>query len=153
MKLISMTDYVLKINDNEPKAKNFSSFTEIANYKKEGFEKIFNYAKFLKQPLTLGMFVPCDEDGNVMEEPNHFPTGNNTLEVEVQNKKNQFQQAKERVLFEGFEVDFSDGVINPFLEQYPIGFYDLKEWVLSDKFKTIEDLTPYNLTLTNNVKL
>ena len=40
MKLISMTDFVL--------------------YKKESHTQIMKYAKFLKQPLTLGMFVPCD---------------------------------------------------------------------------------------------
>ena len=42
MKLISMTDFVL--------------------YKKESHTQIMKYAKFLKQPLTLGMFVPCDEE-------------------------------------------------------------------------------------------
>ena len=28
-----------------------------------------NYANFLKQLLKLEMFVPCDEDGNVLEKP------------------------------------------------------------------------------------
>lgn len=30
------------------------------------------FADFIKQPLTLGMFVPCDENGNILEEPEQF---------------------------------------------------------------------------------
>lgn len=54
--LKSMTDFVLEQWHPE-------------NLEKEEFEevytKIHNYAKFLKQPLTLSMFVPCDKKGNV----------------------------------------------------------------------------------------
>jgi hypothetical protein len=31
-----------------------------------------SYANFLNQPLTLGMFVPCDDDGNVLDEPLNY---------------------------------------------------------------------------------
>ena len=31
------------------------------------------YAKFLRQLLELWMFVPCDKDGNVLEEPVFSP--------------------------------------------------------------------------------
>jgi hypothetical protein len=30
---------------------------------------IFNYALLLKDKLSLWMFVPCDKDGKIMEEP------------------------------------------------------------------------------------
>jgi hypothetical protein len=53
MKLISMTDFVLEQN-------NFKVFRN---------QQILNYANFLKQPLELWMFVPCDENGDVLEEP------------------------------------------------------------------------------------
>lgn len=36
------------------------------------YKDVISYAKFLKQPLKLGMFVPCDEDGNVLEEPEYY---------------------------------------------------------------------------------
>ena len=39
-KLIPMLDFVLEMESSEPEAKNFSSFTEIANYKKETYDKI-----------------------------------------------------------------------------------------------------------------
>jgi hypothetical protein len=32
---------------------------------------IFNYALLLKDKLSLWMFVPCDKDGKIMEEPQY----------------------------------------------------------------------------------
>lgn len=56
-KLKSMTDFVLdKLNNTAPV--NFIT----------AIEQIRNYAELLKQPLNKGMFVPCDEDLNVLEE-------------------------------------------------------------------------------------
>lgn len=56
-----------------------------------------NYVQFLKQPLTLGMFVPCDEEGNIMDINSIYDPRSKTgmyypWEIE---------KAKERVLFEG----------------------------------------------------
>jgi len=88
MKLISMVDFVLAdkyagspINTNK------------------------QYANFLKQPLELWMFVPCDEDGNVLEKS-----------CEVFDDKcrycacREYQKAKERVLFDGWNVNFETGI-------------------------------------------
>lgn len=74
-KLISMTDFVLECDT---------------------LEKAQNYAKFLKQPLTLGMFVPCDESGEVL--------------IESFSKK--YKEAKERVLFKGFKLEYQNQVRN-----------------------------------------
>jgi hypothetical protein len=69
------------------------------------------------------MFVPCDEDGNVLEEPvkedYYVPMG----EVEYHRVLKQYQQAKERVLFE----DITNGLSEINIE------YHLRT------FKTIED--------------
>ena len=81
MKLINMTDFVLVKNK-------FNLF----KYSKQ---QVISYAKFLKRPLELGMFVPVDESGNVMEEPVETIGG-----VELYSEK--YQKAKEKVLFEGF---------------------------------------------------
>jgi hypothetical protein len=35
---------------------------------------IFNYALLLKDKLSLWMFVPCDKDGKIMEEPQSIKT-------------------------------------------------------------------------------
>lgn len=95
MKLISMTDFVLeqsqKIEDLHD-----NLCCAIA------YNKIENYANFLKQPLELGMFVPCDEDGNLFSE---FQLEILNSNDEVYELRKVFQQAKERCLFEGFKLD------------------------------------------------
>ena len=66
-----------------------------------------NYDALLKQPLQLGLFVPCDENGNVWEEPKrwndylHFPDSfdGNKEWGELYN----YELAIERLLFKGFE--------------------------------------------------
>lgn len=85
-KLIPMVDFVLEAHE----ACVSSTFD---NYR---------YAKFLKQPINIGMFIPCDEDGNVLEEPDSVGVGN---QFYYERALDQYQQAKERVLFEGFEID------------------------------------------------
>lgn len=94
--LISMTDFVLS---NEVK-----STLEYS----DSYKIIRSYAQFLKQPLTLGMFVPCDEDGNVLEEPKNYELWikralNIPYDLDL-SKYEKYQQAIERVLFEGFEL-------------------------------------------------
>ena len=95
------------------------------------------YAKFITQTLELGMFVPCDEDGNVLEEPKE------NFGYKLQGKLN-YAIAKERCLF---EENFS--VIDR--KTYKIVKLNNNNiWVSWNKSKTIEDLIPYNLELTEN---
>lgn len=86
MKLISMKDYVIE----------FSNILNSAELRK--------YAEFLDQPLTLGMFVPCDEDGEVLEVPPrsndwHYGILENWSD-ELTDKWNKYEAAKERCIFE-----------------------------------------------------
>ena len=100
--LIPMTDFVLRINEIEKEIDQFFD-----SWRMKQLRIIENYAKFLKQPLKLEMFVPCDDDGNVLAEPKKphtFASENSDeyikkwkSEIEIYNK------AKENVLFEGFE--------------------------------------------------
>ena len=130
MKLISMTDYVLE-------SQRFKEDSDTAIF------KVTNYAQFLKQPLNLGMFVPCDLNENILPDCNKYLSFQKGIIYGL---------AKKRVLFEGFEIDFEDGCINPFIEHFPIGFFNIdNKWVLSDKFKTIEDLAIQKLILTKSI--
>ena len=52
-----------------------------------------NYDALLKQPLQLGFFVPCDENGNVLDPSDAFRSCE---------KGFLYGKAKERVLFKGF---------------------------------------------------
>jgi hypothetical protein len=68
------------------------------------YAKIKEYCVLITQPLTKGMFVPCDLDGNELEEP--IPASFETSQ-QYRHLQMLYQQAKERVLFEGwkYEVD------------------------------------------------
>ena len=97
--LIPMSDFVLQIDKLRPcdLGQDFSSW----NLSK--LITIENYAKFLKQPLKLEMFVPCDENGNVLEEPQMRPERNSFDEEDMDYDAQElydYIKAKEKVLFE-----------------------------------------------------
>ena len=75
-----------------------------------------NYDNFLKQPLNLGMFVPCYEDVNVYayeyEEPiqeDYWSENGTVYSGELfkhdLNRYMKYKKAKEKVLFEGFHIE------------------------------------------------
>ncbi|MDV7696270.1 hypothetical protein N6B72_04975 [Chryseobacterium soli] len=103
--LISMTEFVLQQN---PKAK---SLDDVLKVLATSMQQCHRYATFLKQPLTLGMFVPTDEAGNVLKyhglyesykNANFGYTGDNETQRQCNDAKKYFE-AKERVLFYGFK--------------------------------------------------
>lgn len=88
MKLISMTDFVL---DQEKVIPSELNTNPMSDCDRLFVRRVIGYGRFLKQPLKLEMFVPCDDKGNVLENP--------ICQVELE----QYRKAKEKVLFEGFE--------------------------------------------------
>lgn len=91
--LIPMTDFVLEqLNEQNSRTKPM----------RDVFNSLEKYAKFLKQPLKLEMFLPCDEDGNILEEPSNYQL----YELGVAPNDEQikecgaYEKAKEKVLFE-----------------------------------------------------
>ena len=144
MKLISMTSFVLEIEK--------SSYTQTEKYriiewenKCQAFDKIINYAKFLRQPLKLEMFVPCDEEGNIISK--FYSEKENTKNLTFSQLSNQYQIAETKVLFEGIEFITNGGVNFLIIKEDTFAFFDY-----NIKFKnfTIEDLIQYNLQLTEN---
>jgi len=79
--LISMVDFVIEQD-------------KINKIGWNNYVNLVSYANLLKQPLELWMFVPCDEDGNVLAEPPKNVDINN-VDWQIE-----YQQAKERCLFE-----------------------------------------------------
>jgi hypothetical protein len=142
-KLMSMTDFLLEQSQNlhnNQKHRNFNlgMLDFVTNSLK--------YARLLKQPLELWMFVPCDDDGTVLEEKNF-----NKVSWEL---NDYYQQAKERCLFDGFEIikqNFSgkDYRLVRNKDTY-VFFYDKikNKWEQVNDYKTIESLVFYNLTIT-----
>jgi len=129
MNLLSMTDYVLQ--DESMSGIN-----------------ITNYAKFLKQANEKWMFVPCDEDGNVLETPSDdilYRAQFHNLAMHELMQYKQYKKAKERCLFNNFEIIeynryneyLSNGINSVYLKQFS-----------GLKHETIEYLVKYNIQLT-----
>jgi hypothetical protein len=155
-KLISMGDFVLEQDKLILKlSPSRSSVTQCNEFTALKLDRITNYANFLKQPLTLSMFVPCDEDGNILEFPEYEKYGEKeqdkyNIDMKV------YLESKDRVLFEGFYVNHPNienddwtpsicyaNILHVFWK------YDFeKEWKLSKGLFTIQDLCKYNLPLT-----
>lgn len=68
------------------------------------------YDIFLEQPLKLEMFVPCDDNGNVLEDI----IGNGMIH-NYSEKVKQYEQAKDKVLFDGFDIYSNGDLHNAFV--------------------------------------
>ena len=154
------------------------------------FINCFEYATFLQQPLTIGMFTACNEDGvpyksyltfshstdigNFICEPyeglfeiqaNEKSKGWAYLDpertryydkVSYTKAKADFEKAKERVLFKGFEIKEFNGSslsvtkVFSFNDVFCVFWFDgdLKKWYLSIGLFTVEDLVKCGLELS-----
>ena len=140
MKLISMTDFVLEQCENNKSCVQFENLC-------------YNYANFLKQPLKLEMFVPCDGLGNILKE-NEKITCQYDFEVE--------QFSKENILFKGFSLLAMTKTIdeeNTFISiknkkdirnKMFSSWFEKREIDNHSEEKTIEDLIKYNFDLTES---
>lgn len=149
-----MTDFVE--NCNNPMLYNLKE--ESPEYGNNRFLECVKYMKFLKQPLTLGIFVPCDEKGKPMKHPDEIEdTVNDSMTgaIQVKNYKLDYQEAKERVLFEGFEVG---GIYHNSVHFKSRGiariFYTKDNYYhnYGRKHTEIEDLLNQNITLTKTAQ-
>lgn len=126
--LISMTDFVL--------AQNYTTtldMSQIDFYDRELsiLSKIRNYAKFLKQPLKLEMFVPCVE-GEPIEYFELKKTGGKFCPVGSEIEK----EAKEKVLFK-------NATITPVEDFYIVKIGGREVWITWTE-RTIEDIQHIN---------
>lgn len=173
--LKSMTDFVLEQRMSTEKV-NESSFYQIQSHIYSYYDKIFAYAEFLRQPLNLRMFVPAklvDGVWVVLEEPKYDKLDryckkekcdcDNDTEVENYTCRfKEYQEAKDRVIFEGFcimedkhystkrEIIWMPDNITQVWRRltFHSGKIEVHFFDCYDEFKTIENLVKYNLELT-----
>jgi len=140
MRLISMVDFVItqwSIDLNKTQR-----------------ERINNYANFLKQPLKLEMFVPCDNDGNVFEEPEYHEPHSEDEIGQHDELQYQYQQAKQNVFFEDwrFDSEADDFIylkhkdLMLIIDKWNSSFEMISENCYA--IENIEDLIQFDLTLT-----
>ncbi|MEF9476763.1 hypothetical protein OWR28_02470 [Chryseobacterium sp. 1B4] len=114
MKLTSMTEFVLQHKGN-------TEFHMNDTVLKTGklMQLFFKYAEFLNQYTTLGMFVPVDDHENVIVRPYPSKYGYHQScspeeqsgwmydggEDKYHEALRVWEKAKEKVLFEGFEIE------------------------------------------------
>lgn len=135
IKLISMTDFVIQQRSE-------LMFKELG-------KACCKYADFLKKPLQLGFFVPCDENGNVLNEPKDWKVyesgGSAFMNMDEISPCQEYKKAKERVLL---KVECKIGICN---EKPAIWINDRGAQIINDfKFLTIEDLVHWNFELTDS---
>ena len=156
MKLISQKEYDKQIKDwikENNKTEKDQSFTDSI-----ALDKIFKYNEFIDKSLNLGMFIACGKEGNVLEEPkaykNYLSYNSNVLKEnhpEVYKECEQYQEAKERVLFEGFDIEYSEHktIIYFHFKSFNSIQYHIKEKKFYS-YENIEDFVKMDLTLTPN---
>jgi len=147
-----MVEYVIENDKDAVKDKDLLNTDWVKQFEIQ-YRKICRFANFLSQQPNISMFVPAVEENGewrILEKPNsdnythgiHFDDDYYNIDL------NQYQTALDNVIFEGFRkcigskaVSNSDGCI--------ILLHENKEYSVSGKHLTsIEQLTPYNLTLT-----
>lgn len=159
-KLLSMTDFVLEQRMSTDEI-NKSSFHRIHAHINNYYDKVYAYAKFLKQPLTLEIFVPVDSEGNVLEEPRMIVRTIGFDEQDVLwdvDEVESYRAAKEKVLFEGWKIynaewhkqnetiHNDDAGIIIYLKSGTISIQQ-PNGISYGIVKTIEDLCQYDLVL------
>lgn len=149
MNLISNTKFGLSIVKNTEKGR-YADFRA-------------NYDSFLSQPIKLGMFVPCDDDGNVLTKPSFECDCRSVFDTEMCGNYfecEEYNKAKEKVLFEGFGYKQKSGYASVSFNGIEIFWYNNtcnvgeNPWNKTEEFNLIEDLLSirYGLTLTETAK-
>ena len=114
----------------------------------EWYEKTRNnFDEFLEQPLKLERFIPCDDEGDILEEPTNYEMRLLNMMTEYNDEVYTYYQAKAKVLFEGIEFRTNGGVNFLTIKEDTFAFHDF-----NIKFKnlTVEFLVQYNLQLTES---
>ena len=122
-----------------------------------------NFDEFLKQPLKLERFIPCDDEGDVLEVPTNYEMRLLNMMTEYNDEVYTYYQAKVKVLFEGFNLnqkDFSklESIFCLTKECFQITFFTKEKGCFMDnlktnktyEIKTIEDLIQFELELTES---
>ena len=114
---------------------------------------VTDYALFLKKHLKLEMFVPCDERGNILEEPKVPHTfGSENTDKYINQFKSEieiYKKAKEKVIFVGFDIIQNDEIKLSIKCSY-FQFDFNKTLKRFENYKTIEDLTTLDLECVLN---
>lgn len=142
MKLTSMTNFVFQQIRQKQSTSEFK-------------ESVKKYAELLTQPLTLGMFVPCDKEGNVLEEPEPNDLCGSFSKMQTGfHDEVKYSEAKERVLFQEFGLSVGKEAVIYRNDEKDLIIRVHKEYkmfsVNGKQVVKIEELINYDLTLSDS---
>ena len=150
-KLIGMVEF---INHITTKPLGGQQVASVRHVELEKYRMIFKHSQFLQQTPTIGMFVPCDEDGNVLEKPiwlsRYLAGGSPFMNIDEILTCQQYQKAEQKVIFDGFVYNGGSNDRNIHFikkENIDITFSNNKCELFNNEINTIEDLVSYNLIL------
>ena len=120
----------------------------------EWYEKTRNnFDEFLEQPLKLERFIPCDEEGDILDEPEDYELRLPNMMTEYNDEVYTYYQAKVKVLFEGFYIKRgstdADNMTTYLMHNYFGEIAFKKDW--KDEWEFIEDLE--SLSNLNEIEL
>lgn len=148
MELISMTDYILSLEKERLNDTEYTSF--------EFMDDAVKYANFLKQPIKLEMFVPCDEEGRILEPLQICCDGRDCgcmgmpVNISSTEEMEDHLQAEGKVLFKGFVIDDEfkeDGFIFVNNDDCDRLTFDNKSLKSVCDMETVEDLVGLGIEL------
>lgn len=146
-KLIPMTDFVIEYYSHE-------GYADLQTLK-----LMNNYANFLKKTLTLGMFVPVDNKGNILKEPKNYSSWKSLEHNKKAGKTDSpvfeeykiYRNAEQKCLFEGFSIAYNGysvvritAIYNPMIE---LSFN--KNDKTFQNFSDVESLTSFDEIFLN----
>lgn len=143
--LIPMTDFVIEYYSNE-------GYADLQTLK-----MMINYAQFLKKKLSIGMFVPVDEYGNILKMPANYPVWksrksrtegliNDAEETEFK----KYKKAEAKCFFTGFEIAYNGYSVVRIVASYnhSIELSFNKNDLTFQLFTDIDSLTDFEIYLS-----
>jgi len=144
-RLIPMTSFVIDYYSHE-------GYADL-----QSLQLMKNYANFLKQPLSLRMFVPTDSDGELFKEPENYPIWKeaknkakkslNLFSTEQIEQFKLYEKAKKKLWFEGFKVAYNGYSVVRIVASYDdsIELSFKKDGFSTQTSEDIESLTKFDV--------
>ena len=133
-----MTVFIEKLENSTMFEEAASTYPNPSDYEDATkWDKTTQYVLFVTQPLTKGMFVPCDLEGNVLKDIKEYLDSSTSLEKDewVIEKRKEWKQATKRVLFNlGTSHDYLLYTVKD-VQELILDNYTTIEQAINDKIK------------------
>lgn len=111
---LSIEEVIDLFGDTHTVAKLGYTTDNLITYLAEAFQLVKKYREFIRFRSELRMYAPCDEERDVMKEPEHYALWAEYGEysphgIKIVEPCRRYKEAKDRVLYKGFNLN--DGIL------------------------------------------